>query len=113
MRPFSVTEDRFDEHIVAKLRPGGAAQDMTKVNREEYVDLVVVHQIAKQFHVFMEELRDVLPLDLLCVFGEHELELLIGGMTEITMGDWTQFTDYCGYKMVDRMIEWFWACYRS
>ncbi len=61
----------------------------------------------------MEEFGDLLPLDLLRAFGEHELELLIGGMTEITMGDWTQFTNYHGYEKADRMIEWFWACYCS
>ncbi|KAH8977835.1 HECT-domain-containing protein [Lactarius akahatsu] len=95
---FSVTEDRFGEHVIVELRPGGAAQDVTEANKEEYVDLVVAHRIAGriagQFRAFMEGLGDVLPLDLLRVFDEHELELLIGGMTEIDMDDWTRFTDY-------------------
>ncbi|KAI9465917.1 hypothetical protein BJY52DRAFT_1209356 [Lactarius psammicola] len=43
----------------------------------------------------------------------HELELLIGGMTEITMGDRTWFTNYRGYDKTDRVIEWFLACLRS
>src|SRR6266702_5488007 len=111
MRPFSVTEDRFGEHVVIELRPDGTAQDMMEANKEEYVNLVVAHRIVKQFHAFMEELGDVLPLDLLHAFGEHELELLIGGMTEITMGDWTQFTDYHGYEKADRMIGSCWAYY--
>ncbi len=34
----------------------------------------------------MEGLGDVLPLDLLRVFDEHELELLFGGTTEIRHG---------------------------
>jgi E3 ubiquitin-protein ligase NEDD4 len=114
---FSVTEDRFGEHVVVDLRPGGATQDVTEANKEEYVDLVVAHRIAgritEQFRAFMEGLGDVLPLDLLRVFDEHELELLIGGMTEIDMDDWTRFTDYRGYEKTDRVIEWFWACLRS
>ncbi|KAI9454451.1 HECT-domain-containing protein [Lactarius psammicola] len=114
---FSVTEDRFGEHVVVELRPGGASQDVTEANKEEYVDLVVAHRIAgriaEQFRAFMEGLGDVLPLDLLRVFDEHELELLIGGMTEIDMDDWTRFTDYRGYEKTDRVIEWFWACLRS
>ncbi|KAI9435078.1 hypothetical protein H4582DRAFT_1972700, partial [Lactarius indigo] len=61
----------------------------------------------------MEGIGDVLPLDLLRVFDEHELELLISGMTEIDMDDWTRFTDYRGYEKTDRVIEWFWACLRS
>jgi hypothetical protein len=79
---FSVTEDCFGEHVVVELRPGGATQDVTEVNKEEYVDLAIAHRIAgritEQFRAFMEGLGDVLPLDLR-VFDEHELELLIGG----------------------------------
>jgi E3 ubiquitin-protein ligase NEDD4 len=114
---FSVTEDRFGQHVIVELRPGGADQAVTEVNKEEYVELVVSHRIAgrisEQFRAFMEGLGDVLPLDLLRVFDEHELELLIGGMTEIDMDDWTRFTDYRGYEKTDRVIEWFWTCLRS
>lgn len=52
----------------------------------------------------------MLPLDLLHTFDEHELELLIGRMTEIDMDHWTQFTDHLGYERTDRVIEWFWEC---
>jgi len=114
---FSVTEDRFGEHVTVELKPGGADLPMTEANKHEYVELVVSHRIAgrisEQFRAFMEGLGDVLPLDLLRVFDEHELELLIGGMTEIDMDDWTRFTDYRGYEKTDRVIEWFWACLRS
>jgi len=65
---FSVTEDCFSEHVVVELMPGGTAQDVTEVNKEEYVDLVVAHRIAEQFRAFMEGLGDMLPLDLLRVF---------------------------------------------
>ena len=114
---FSVTEDRFGELVIVELKPGGADVPVTELNKEEYVELVVSHRIAgrikEQFRAFMEGLGDVLPLDLLRVFDEHELELLIGGMTEIDMDDWTRFTDYRGYEKTDRVIEWFWACLRS
>ncbi|KAH9989537.1 hypothetical protein BJV77DRAFT_1016981 [Russula vinacea] len=104
-----ITDDRFGEHVIVELKAGGA--DIP------YVDLVVSHRIAgrisEQFRAFMEGLGDVLPLDLLRVFDEHELELLIGGMTEIDMDDWTRFTDYRGYEKTDRVIEWFWTCLRS
>lgn len=71
-------------------------------------------------------------MDLLHVFDERELELLIGGMSEIDMcvfnppstplhnhsplfsrDDWTKFTDYRGYEKTDQVIEWFWQCIRS
>jgi len=109
-KTISVTEDRFGEHVVVGLRLGGAAQDGTEASKEG-VDPVVAHriagQIAEQFHAFMEEVGDVLPLDLLRVIDEHELELLIEGMTDIDMDDRTRFTDYGGFKKTDRVIEWF------
>jgi E3 ubiquitin-protein ligase NEDD4 len=114
---FSVTEDRFGQHVIVDLKPGGADLPVTEVNKEEYVELVVSHRIAgriaEQFRALLEGLGDVLPMDLVRVFDEHELELLIGGMTEIDMDDWTRFTDYRGYEKTDRVIEWFWACLRS
>ncbi|KAI0294622.1 hypothetical protein B0F90DRAFT_1890995, partial [Multifurca ochricompacta] len=114
---FSVMEDRFGEHVVVELKPDGAQQTVTEADKEEYVELVVAHRIAgriaEQFRAFMEGLSDVIPLDLLRVFDEHQLELLIGGMTEIDMDDWTRFTDYRGYEKTDRVIEWFWMCLRS
>jgi len=114
---FSVTEDRFGELVIVELKPGGADIPVTDANKEEYVEHVVSHRIAgriaEQFRAFLEGLGDVLPLDLLRVFDEHELELLIGGMTEIDMDDWTRFTDYRGYEKTDRVIEWFWTCLRS
>jgi len=110
---FSVTEDRFGEHVVVGLRPGGAAQDATEANEED-VNLVAVQRIAgriaEQFRAFMEGLGDVLPLGLLRVFDENELELLIEGMTKLDMDDWMRFTDYRGFKKTDRVIKWFWAC---
>jgi hypothetical protein len=30
---FSVTEDRFGEHVVVELRPGGATQDVTEIEQ--------------------------------------------------------------------------------
>jgi E3 ubiquitin-protein ligase NEDD4 len=99
---FSVTEDCFSEHVVVELRPGGANLPVMEVNREDYVGFVVAHRIvgciSEQFCAFMDGLGDVLLLELMHIFDEHELELLIGGMTEIDMDDWTRFTDYRRYE---------------
>ena len=69
-----MAEDRFSRRVV-NLSLGGAAQDITEANKEEYVDLVVAHRIAArvmgQFHAFIEGFGDVLPLDLLRVSDEH------------------------------------------
>jgi len=53
------------------------------------VDAVVDYRISKrvkaQFDSFMEGLLELIPRDLLHVFDERELELLIVGMSEIDM----------------------------
>src|SRR5712671_435625 len=69
---FSVTEDRFGQHVIVDLKPGGSNLPVTEANKEEYVELVVAHRIAgrisEQFRAFMDGLGDALPLDLLRVF---------------------------------------------
>ncbi|KAI0064968.1 HECT-domain-containing protein [Artomyces pyxidatus] len=114
---FCTTEDRFGELVTVDLKPNGENIPVTEENKQEYVDLVVDYRIHKrvgdQFNAFMSGFADALPLDLIRVFDENELELLIGGMSEIDMDDWTKFTDYRGYEKTDQVIEWFWQCLRS
>lgn len=86
---FSQTEERFGELITIELKPGGEQIEVTEENKKEYVDLVVEYRISKrvkeQFGAFMEGLLELVPKDLITVFDERELELLIGGMAEIDM----------------------------
>jgi E3 ubiquitin-protein ligase NEDD4 len=114
---FTTTEDRFGELVTVELKPNGGDIAVTEENKKEYVDAVVEYRISKrvkdQFNAFMEGLLELIPMDLLAVFDERELELLIGGITEIDMDDWTKFTDYRGYDKTDQVIEWFWQCIRS
>jgi len=114
---FTTTEERFGEMVTIDLKPGGESIPVTEQNKKEYVDAVVDYRISqrvkKQFDSFMEGLLELIPRDLINVFDERELELLIGGMAEIDMDDWTKFTDYRGYEKTDQVIEWFWQCIRS
>lgn len=41
--------------------------------------------MEEQFAAFMEGFGEVVPLELIKVFDENEVELLIGGMSEIDM----------------------------
>ncbi|KAI0030488.1 hypothetical protein K488DRAFT_54121, partial [Vararia minispora EC-137] len=114
---FSTTEDRFGELVTIELKPGGEAVSVTEANKAEYVELLVEYRIARrvrdQFSAFLEGFGEAIPLELVKVFDENELELLIGGVSEIDMDDWTKFTDYRGYERTDQVIEWFWQCLRS
>ncbi|KAJ7366908.1 hypothetical protein DFH08DRAFT_1072314 [Mycena albidolilacea] len=114
---FTMTEERFGELVTIELKPAGGDVPVTEENKKEYVDAVVAYRISRrvkaQFDAFMEGLLELVPSELINVFDERELELLIGGMSEIDMDDWTKFTDYRGYEKTDQVIEWFWQCIRS
>jgi E3 ubiquitin-protein ligase NEDD4 len=86
---FTVAEERFGELVTIELKPGGEDVPVTEANKKEYVDTVVAYRISTrvkdQFNSFMEGLLELIPRDLVNVFDERELELLIGGMSEIDM----------------------------
>jgi E3 ubiquitin-protein ligase NEDD4 len=137
---FTTTEERFGEMVTIDLKPGGADVPVTEDNKKEYVEHIVDYRISKrvkeQFEAFMSGFSELIPQELITVFDERELELLIGGMSEIDVygflslkennwncvslflivlysDDWTKFTDYRGYEMNDEVIQWFWTCVRS
>lgn len=86
---FAVTEERFGAIVNVELKPGGEDVVVTEENKKEYVEAVVAYRISKrvkeQFDNFMEGLLELIPRELLNVFDERELELLIVGMSEIDM----------------------------
>lgn len=73
--------------MTIELKPGGETIDVTEENKKEYVDLVVEYRISnrvkEQFGAFMDGLLELTPKELITVFDERELELLIGGISEI------------------------------
>jgi len=114
---FTTMEERFGEMVTIDLKPGGADIAVTEENKKEYVDVVVEYFMTKrvkdQFDAFMSGFSELIPQDLINMFDERELELLIGGMSEIDVGDWAKFTYYRGYEVNDKVIQWFWKCVRS
>ncbi|OIW29084.1 HECT-domain-containing protein [Coniochaeta ligniaria NRRL 30616] len=114
---FSTEDERFGVITVEDLIPGGRDIDVTNENKKEYVDLMVKwrieKRIAEQFQAFKEGFQELIPHDLINVFDERELELLIGGIAEIDVDDWKKHTDYRGYTESDEVIQYFWQTVRS
>jgi len=46
--------------------------------------------------------------DLINMFNDHELELLISGLPEIDVDDLRANTEYTGYTPAAKQIQWFW-----
>jgi E3 ubiquitin-protein ligase NEDD4 len=114
---FSTEDERFGVIAVEDLIPNGRNIDVTNENKKEYVDLMVKwrieKRIAEQFQAFSEGFHELIPHDLINVFDERELELLIGGIAEIDVDDWKKHTDYRGYTESDEVIQYFWQTVRS
>ena len=65
-------------------------------------------RVEEQFNAFIQGFHELVPADLVNVFDERELELLIGGISEIDVDDWMKNTDYRGYDEKDPVIQFFW-----
>src|SRR6202000_276057 len=70
-------------------------------------------RVEEQFQKFTEGFHELIPADLVNVFDERELELLIGGIADIDVDDWKKHTDYRGYQEQDEVIQNFWKVIRS
>ena len=64
--------------------------------------------MSEQFNAFLSGFEDLIPPELISVFDERELELLIGGIADIDVDDWKKHTDYRGYTETDEVIVNFW-----
>ncbi|PLB44002.1 putative ubiquitin-protein ligase [Aspergillus steynii IBT 23096] len=114
---FSVDDEKFGERRTIDLKPGGRDIPVTNENKHEYVELVtewkIVKRVEEQFNAFMSGFNELIPADLVNVFDERELELLIGGIADIDVDDWKKHTDYRGYQEQDEVIQNFWKIVRS
>ena len=57
--------------------------------------------------------HDIVPAELISIFNEQELELLISGLPEIDVDDWKNNTEYHNYSASSPQIQWFWRAVRS
>jgi E3 ubiquitin-protein ligase NEDD4 len=109
---FSTEDERFGETIEVDLKPNGRNIPVTDENKKEYIDLITEWRIQKrveeQFGAFVAGFNELIPADLVNVFDERELELLIGGIADIDVDDWKKHTDYRGYTEQDEVIKNFW-----
>jgi len=70
-----------------ELIPNGRNIKVTEENKHQYVDLVAEHRlttaIRPQINAFMEGFNELIPRDLISIFNDKELELLISGLPDI------------------------------
>ncbi|KAI5462186.1 hypothetical protein BGZ63DRAFT_354427 [Mariannaea sp. PMI_226] len=114
---FSVEDDEFGVTNVIDLIPNGREVAVTEENKQDYVRLVVEHKllssVKEQMESFLKGFHEIIPADLIAIFNEQELELLISGLPDIDIDDWKSNTEYHNYNPSSQQIQWFWRALRS
>ncbi|KAJ2995906.1 hypothetical protein HDV02_000306 [Globomyces sp. JEL0801] len=114
---FSMEVDDFGRQKIIDLKQNGRNIPVTEENKVEYVKLVteqrLVVAIKDQIQGFLSGFHEIIPKDLIKIFNEQELELLISGLPDIDIDDWKNNTDYQNYTSSSPQIQWFWRAVRS
>ncbi|XP_061071749.1 E3 ubiquitin-protein ligase NEDD4-like isoform X8 [Conger conger] len=110
---FCIDEDNFGQTYQVDLKPTGSDMVVTNDNKKEYIDLVIqwrfVNRVQKQMNAFLEGFTELILIDLIKIFDENELELLMCGLGDVDVNDWRQHTVYKnGYCPNHPVIQWFW-----
>lgn len=114
---FSVEADEFGMNRVIPLKENGASILVTQENKREFVQLSAQYRlyssIKDQIESFTSGFNEIIPKDLITIFNEQELELLISGTPEIDVDEWRAATDYVSYTSTDPNIVWWWRALKS
>lgn len=114
---FSIETDDYGEKKVIELVPNGENIAVTEENKQEYVKLVVEYRLQKsvieQMDNFLQGFHEMIPKELISIFDEQELELLISGLPDIDVDDWKNNTNYVNYTQSSNEISYFWRAVRS
>ncbi|GJT80579.1 disease resistance TIR-NBS-LRR class family protein [Tanacetum coccineum] len=57
--------------------------------------------------------NELIPRDLISIFNDKELELLISGLPEIDLDDLKVNTEYTGYTVGTNVVIWFWEVVKA
>lgn len=110
---FCIDEENFGQTYQVDLKPNGSEMVVTNDNKREYIDLVIqwrfVNRVQKQMNAFLEGFTELIPIDLIKIFDENELELLMCGLGDVDVNDWRQHSLYKnGYCPNHPVIQWYW-----
>ncbi|VEN34100.1 unnamed protein product [Callosobruchus maculatus] len=110
---FSVDEESFGHTTVHELVDGGADIPLDNSNKDDYIKCIIqwrfVGRVQDQMNAFLDGFSDLIPMNLIKIFDENELELLMCGIQHIDVKDWKTNTLYKGdYHSNHIVIQWFW-----
>lgn len=114
---FLVHHNAFGQLQEHELKPDGRNIAVTEENKHEYVSLYVNYRcrrgVESQFSAIQRGFHELIHPSLLDTFDEHELELLIGGLTKLNIDDWRLHTKLKNCYVDTPLVLWFWDVVKS
>ncbi|XP_061552281.1 apoptosis-resistant E3 ubiquitin protein ligase 1 isoform X1 [Phycodurus eques] len=104
---------------VVELISGGAHIAVNNENKMHYLNLLAQFRLASQVRDevehFLKGLNELVPENLLAIFDENELELLMCGTGEINVQDFKAHAVIVGgsWHFREKVMKWFWAVVSS
>ena len=100
-----------------ELIQGGAEVAVTDDNKKAFVDAAAAWTLhgrcAEAVALVRRGFTAVCPNDWLAVLTEHDLALLLCGVSTVDANDWRAHTRLEGYAPTDEQVAWFWRCVRE
>ncbi|XP_025056811.1 apoptosis-resistant E3 ubiquitin protein ligase 1 isoform X7 [Alligator sinensis] len=104
---------------VVELVTGGAQIPVTNDNKILYLNLLAQYRLANQVREevdhFLKGLNELVPENLLAIFDENELELLMCGTGDINVCDFKTHAVVVGgsWHFREKVMRWFWTVVSS
>uniref|UniRef100_A0A4X2LFU4 HECT-type E3 ubiquitin transferase n=1 Tax=Vombatus ursinus TaxID=29139 RepID=A0A4X2LFU4_VOMUR len=104
---------------VVELMTGGAQVPVTNSNKTFYLNLLAQYRLASQVkdevEHFLKGLNELVPENLLAIFDENELELLMCGTGDINVSDFKAHAVVVGgsWHFREKVMRWFWTVVSS
>ncbi|XP_039391016.1 apoptosis-resistant E3 ubiquitin protein ligase 1 isoform X5 [Mauremys reevesii] len=104
---------------VVELVTGGAQVLVTNENKIFYLNLLAQYRLANQVREevdhFLKGLNELVPENLLAIFDENELELLMCGTGDISVCDFKAHAVLVGgsWHFREKVMRWFWTVVSS
>ncbi|XP_076442500.1 apoptosis-resistant E3 ubiquitin protein ligase 1-like isoform X1 [Babylonia areolata] len=101
-----------------ELVPGGRGVKVTQRNKLQYLDCLAQYRLAtcvkEEVECFLRGLNELIPDNLLSIFDEYELELLMCGMGTYSLADFKiHHTVSAPSPSFNKVLDWFWTVIAS
>ncbi|XP_055489136.1 LOW QUALITY PROTEIN: probable E3 ubiquitin-protein ligase HERC1 [Leucoraja erinacea] len=119
-----ITEDNFLEMIpldsfvaqsadgrVVPIIPGGSSIPLTFGNRKEYVERAIeyrLHELDQQVAAIRQGMSAIVPVPLLSLLTERQLEQLVCGMPEVNVETLKKVVRYRDIVENHQLLSWLW-----